>query len=69
MHSICDSATQSSNQDKSKRKGVSTQNPNFVYRARSMILEEYDESDSTEDDDDTDADPDFVLPNEESPYR
>lgn len=68
MHSVRDSATQSSNKDKSKLKGVNTQNPNFVDRARSMILEEYDESDSTEDDDDTDSDPDFVLPNEESPY-
>lgn len=33
-----------------------------------MILKEYDENDSTEDDADTDVDPDFVLPNEESPY-
>lgn len=32
------SATQSSNKDKPKRKGVSTQNPDFVHRARSMIL-------------------------------
>lgn len=58
MHSVRDSASQSSNKDKPKRKGVSTQNPDFVHRARSMIL----------DDDDTDADPDFVLPNDESPY-
>lgn len=68
MHSVSDSASQSSNKDKPKRKGVSTQNPNIVNRARSMILEEYYESNSTEDDDDTDADPDFVLPNDESPY-
>ncbi|KAG8269014.1 hypothetical protein J6590_011639 [Homalodisca vitripennis] len=62
------SANRYCDKDQSTNNAVSTQDPNYVNRIRSMVFEESSDSDLDYDNvDDSDADPDYVLPNDDNP--